>query len=280
MLKADKVSKIFSNFILNDISFEIPPGYICGLVGENGSGKTTLINIICGLYSPLSGSVTIDGSVLDADNVQARQKLGVVLNTDIFEDGMTLEGNGKRFGKYYDKYSHEKLLEYISEFGLEPGKKYSRNSKGEKLKFALAFALSYDPLLLVLDEPAANFDPEFREKFNRILREFTASGEKSVLLSTHIMSDAEQFSDYLLMLRNGKQILFGDIETIRSRYRMVSGNINVIKNMKDRVVSVEKSELGCKALVRGSGNISSFLEQWEPSVEELVCFFSSEGEVQ
>lgn len=280
MIKAENVTKRFSDFILSDISFEVPPGYICGLVGENGSGKTTLINIICGLYKASSGNIIIDGDVVNEENSQFRQKTGVVLNADIFEKGMTLEANGKRFGKYYEKYSHEKLLKYISEFGLDAGKKYSHNSKGEKLKFALAFALSHDPVFLVLDEPAANFDPEFREKFNRILREFTESGEKSVLLSTHIMSDAEQFSDYLLMLRNGKQILFGDIETIRNRYRMVSGNINVIKNMKDRVVSIEESELGCKALVRGSGNMSSFLEHWEPSVEELLCFFSREGNLK
>lgn len=280
MLKADRVTKIFDGFMLNDISFEIPPGYICGLVGENGSGKTTLINIICGLYNADDGRVMIDGSVMDADHTEAKQKTGTVLNTDIFEGSMSLESNGRRFGRYYEKYSHETLLKYISEFSLSPGKKYSRSSKGEKLKFALAFALSCNPLLLVLDEPAANFDPEFRTKFNTILREFTASGERSVLLSTHIMSDAEKFSDYLLMLKHGRQVLFGDIETIRSRYRMVSGNINVIRNMKDRVISVEQSELGCKALVKGSGNISSFLEQWEPSVDELVCFFSMEGKVK
>jgi len=280
MLKADRVTKIFDGFMLNDIFFEIPPGYICGLVGENGSGKTTLINIICGLYNADDGTVMIDGSVMDADHTEAKQKTGTVLNTDIFEGSMSLESNGRRFGRYYEKYSHETLLKYISEFSLSPGKKYSRSSKGEKLKFALAFALSCNPLLLVLDEPAANFDPEFRTKFNTILREFTASGERSVLLSTHIMSDAEKFSDYLLMLKHGRQVLFGDIETIRSRYRMVSGNINVIRNMKDIVISVEQTELGWKALVKGSGNISSFLEQWEPSVDELVCFFSMEGKVK
>ena len=277
MLKVNSVTKNFAAFRLDDISFEIPPGYICGLIGENGSGKTTLIRIICGLYEPTSGSVAIDGDITDEEHVSARQKTGVVLNTDIFDDFLTLEANGRRFGKYYQKYSREKLLEYISEFGLDPKNKYAENSKGEKLKFALAFALSYDPVLLVLDEPAANFDPEFREKFNRILREFTSTGERTVLLSTHIMSDAEQFSDYLLMLRKGKQVLFGDIETVRSRYRMVSGNINVIKNLKDRVISVEQGELGCRALVRGRENISEFLDQWEPSVEELMCFFSREG---
>lgn len=279
MLKAENITKIFKGFTLTNISFEIPPGYICGLVGENGSGKTTLINIISGLYRPDFGSISVDGEAVDDVHTEAKEKTGAVLNTDMYEDDMILEANGKRFGRYYKKYSHEKLLEYISEFRLDPRKKYAKISKGEKLKFALAFALSHDPQLLVLDEPAANFDPEFRESFNRILREFTASGEKSVLLSTHIMSDAEQFSDYLLMLRNGRQLLFGDIETVRSRFRMVSGNINVIKNMKDRVISTEQGELSCKALVRGCGNISGFLEQWEPSVEELLCFFSREGEM-
>ncbi len=96
---------------------------------------------------------------------------------------------------------------------MERRKKYKKLSKGEKLKFAFAFALAHHPKLLLLDEPGANFDQTFREEFHHILREFTADGTKSVILSTHITSDVDRFADYLLLLKKGRQ-------TVVWRYRV------------------------------------------------------------
>lgn len=276
MLKVDNVSKIRDGFCLDDISFEIPPGYICGLVGENGAGKTTLINMICGLYSHDTGNIRINGMDIHEMNNEVRNITGTVLSRDMFEAYLSLNENGKRFGRFFRNYDHSKLKEYMMRFELDPSKKYSGISKGEKLKFALAFALSYSPVLLILDEPAANFDPEFREEFNSVLRDFTSDGKRSVLLSTHIMQDAEKYSDYLLMLRKGKQLLFGDIETVRGKYRVAAGDERLLRMMRDRVVSVIKESSGYTALVKNYGSFDPSLKIWEPGIEELMCYFSSE----
>ena len=96
--------------------------------------------------------------------------------------------------------------------------------------------MAHKPRLLLLDEPGANFDIEFRKEFNSLLREFISDGTRSVVLSTHIISDVEKFADYILFLKNGEQVLFGDVETIREKYRMVSGEKYKIKLLKDRII--------------------------------------------
>ena len=101
---------------------------------------------------------------------------------------------------------------------MNPKKRFSNLSRGEKLKVQLAFALSYHPNLLILDEPTGNFDPEFRKKFIEILKEFVADGTRSVILSTHLMEELEQIGDYILYLENGQLRFFDDIETIRTEY--------------------------------------------------------------
>jgi ABC-2 type transport system ATP-binding protein len=159
----------------------------------------------------------------------------------------------------------------MADFRLDAGRKYGQLSKGEKLKFALAFALSHRPKLLLLDEPAANFDRDFREMFRDILRKYTENGENMVVLSSHMTSDIDRAADYLLYLETGSQVMYGDIEYIRGKYRMAAGEEYRIRLLKDRVVHLEKGEFGTKALVRNSGKpFDPMLKVWEPSIEELM----------
>lgn len=184
MLKLNNVSKKFPNFSLQDISFELPKGYIMGLIGENGAGKTTILNHILGLYQPNSGTITIDGMTYREQEKQIKNRLGYVLTDEIFGGELTLVENANMYGKYYEHYKQPIFHEYCRRFQLEETKKFKHLSKGEKLKFQFAFALSHQPKLLVLDEPTANFDPDFRKEFLQILTEFVSDGEKSVLLAT------------------------------------------------------------------------------------------------
>lgn len=270
MIHAANISKRFNGFQLKDISFDLPSGYIMGLIGENGAGKTTLLNILCGLYSYDSGEIRIEGQDYRTAEAAIRQELGVVLHEELFEAGEFLLKNAARFGRFYENYDESILREYMNRFSLED-KKYKQLSKGEKLKFALAFALAHKPKILLLDEPSANFDTDFRKEFHQVLREFTSSGENSVILSTHITSDVEQYADYILFLKKGKQLLYGDIESIRGSYRMVSGEAYKIKLLKERVIHMETGDFTCKALVQHKKMpYDAMLKTWEPSVEELM----------
>lgn len=272
MIDCNNVSKRFTSFSLKNITFNLPAGYICGLIGENGSGKTTLINILSGLYS-YDGEVRISGRDYCNHEYDIKQDIGVVVHGDIFEAKESLISNANYFGRFYKKYSKNLLENYLERFNLNDKKKYKELSKGEKLKFALAFALAHEPRLLLLDEPGANFDIEFRKEFNSLLREFIIDGTRSVILSTHIISDVETFADYILFLKNGEQVLFGDVETIREKYRMVSGEKYKIKLLKDRIIYLEEGRISCNALVKhDKQGYDRELKVWEPGIDELMYY--------
>lgn len=272
MIDCNNVSKRFTSFSLKNITFNLPAGYICGLIGENGSGKTTLINILSGLYS-YDGEVRISGRDYCNHEYDIKQDIGVVVHGDIFEAKESLISNANYFGRFYKKYSKNLLENYLERFNLNDKKKYKELSKGEKLKFALAFALAHEPRLLLLDEPGANFDIEFRKEFNSLLREFIVDGTRSVILSTHIISDVETFADYILFLKNGEQVLFGDVETIREKYRMVSGEKYKIKLLKDRIIYLEEGRISCNALVKhDKQGYDKELKVWEPGIDELMYY--------
>lgn len=278
MLKIENVSKRKQTFELNHISFELPGGYIMGLIGENGAGKTTLLRIIAGLYSVDEGRLIFGGQDYMETEADIRQEIGVVFHGDMFDSSVSLAGNARRYGSFYPAYDENVLKHYANLFQLNMKKRYRQLSKGEKLKFALAFALAHKPRLLLLDEPTANFDTEFRTGFFQVLREYTGNGENSVILSTHITSDIDKAADYLLYLREGRQILFGDIERIRDAYRMAAGEDYKLRLLKERVVHLEHGEYGSKALVRNSGSpFDPALRIWEPSIEELMYHMAKGG---
>ncbi len=271
MLKIENVSKKWSGFHLDKITFALPSGYIMGLIGENGAGKTTLINILSGLYAAEEGDIFLEEKTFAKEEAEIKQEIGVVIHGDIFERNESLLGNANHFGRFYHRYDVQLLRRYLERFALDEKRPYKKLSKGEQLKFALAFALSHQPKLLLLDEPTANFDRDFRQEFFKVLREYTASGENSVILSTHITSDIDMIADYLLFLKKGKQVMFGDIESIREEYRMVSGEAYKIKLLKNKVIHMEEGNFGCKALVHHCRITEDMeLKVWEPTVEELM----------
>lgn len=281
MLKLENVSKRIGGFELKNISAKLPDGYIMGMIGENGAGKTTLIHIISGLYSIDSGDMEFDGMRYPKQEELIKQDIGMVIHGDVFDMHETLLQNGRRYGRFYNHYDEKALLEYMLRFKLDRKKKYGHLSKGEKLKFSMAFALAHKPKYLLLDEPTANFDVDFRKEFLKLLREYTGNGKNSVVLSTHITSDIDIIADYLLFLKDGKQMLYGDIETIRNHYRMVAGEAYKIKLLKDRVLHMENGKFGCKALVRNSKKpFDSMLKIWEPTIEELMYYMAKEGDVK
>lgn len=150
MIKTENVSKRFGSFALQDIHFELPAGYICGLIGENGVGKTTLLNILAGLYE-YDGTISIQEKEYRTNQMELQQDIGFVFHEEWFDDWDSLIANSRHYGKYYKNYDKTLLKEYLKRFRLDGKKKYKKLSKGEKLKFALAFALAHHPKLLLLD---------------------------------------------------------------------------------------------------------------------------------
>lgn len=280
MLKLTNISKRLGTFHLEQISFELPPGYIMGLIGLNGAGKTTLLYLILGLYRPDEGSISIEGKTYETDRKEILETVGTVLAEDLFNGYDTLLHNAGQYGKYYKNYEESLLCQYLSRFALCPDKKFSELSKGEKLKFQLAFALAHHPKLLVLDEPTGNFDPEFRSEFFSILKEFIADGTNSVILATHLTEDLDRMADYIVYLEKGKLLLAEDIETLRQQYRLLVGETYKLKLLpKESIIYMEETAYGTRALIRHRNrNIyDRELAVTVPSIEEIMYFMTKRG---
>lgn len=281
LIELNEVNKCLGTFHLEDISFELPSGYIMGLIGPNGAGKTSLIHLLLGLYRPDAGQISIAGMNYETNEQTIHELTGAVLLDDLFDNALSLRQNGEKYGKFYENYQPEILENYLDRFCLDGNHRYRKLSKGEKLKFQLAFALSHEARLLILDEPAGNFDPAFREEFFKILKDFIADGKKSVILSTHITEDLERIADYICYLEAGKLLFQGDIETLHETYRLVTGEeykINLLR--KDNIIHMEKGEYGCRALVKYAHKYinDEGLIVTIPTIEELMYFMAKRGQ--
>ena len=210
---ADKVA-------VNDLSFSIAPGEIFGLIGPNGAGKTTTINMMMDIIKPDSGEVTILGEKLSE---ATKNKLGYlpeerglykkqrVLDTIIYL--ASLKGMDRRLAA-------EKANQLLEQTGMLPHarKKIDELSKGMSQIIQFIVTIIHDPQLLILDEPFAGLDPVNTESLKKMLLDLRNQG-KAIILSTHQMNQIEELCDRILMVNNGRAVLYGDLTEIKSRYK-------------------------------------------------------------
>jgi len=275
MVSMTKVSKRLGDFKLDNISMNLPQGYIMGMIGLNGAGKTTLLHLILHLYFPDQGEIRFDEKTYEENDVLIKNEIGYVLSEDLFAGELTLEENADLYGKYYVNYNKDLFREYCRQFSLSVDEKLKKFSKGEKLKFQFAFALSHNPKLLILDEPTANFDPDFRGQFLRLITKFVEDGEHSVLLATHLTKDLDQIADYILFLHKGKVLYQKDREELFDTYRLVSGETYQLKLLpKEKIVYQEDGSFGSRALVRHSrlNHYHRELEIRRLTIEEIMYY--------
>ncbi len=224
MLELSHVTTCGRNFTLKDISFQVPVGYITGLVGKNGAGKSTLMRLILDLIRRNSGSITLDG----IDNIRQgsafRDMVGFVSGSEEpFLMGKSALKNGEILGACYSNWQPERFLSYLKQFGIGATKakhKLSQLSQGQFIRFQLAFALAHKPRLLLLDEPTANLDPVFRMEFLQLLQEVIESEEVGILFATHITSDLDKIGDYIVVLDEGKIVTAKTKDELLEEYRV------------------------------------------------------------
>lgn len=208
-------------FKLEGISFTLEKGYIMGLLGLNGAGKSTLMNLLMGIFTPDKGSVAFHGKQVSEYKNKVLQKIACVSDKMEFLRYRSLDENVELFGILYDDFDRHRWEIYMESFGFEKEKweyLYDDLSTGEKRKFQLAFALSYEPELLLLDEPTANLDPHARVEWMELIQRQVAEEEISTIISTHLTSDLDEIADYILVLDKGKQLAFMDREEMVDQY--------------------------------------------------------------
>jgi len=193
---------------LADINLEIRRGEIFALLGPNGAGKTTLINIVCGIVTPSSGTVTVDGHDHIGAYRHARRKIGLVpqeLHTDAFESVLdTVSFSRELFGCKRNPPHIEKVLRDLSLWDKRKSS-ISELSGGMKRRVMIAKALSHEPSILFLDEPTAGVDVDLRRNMWEMVRALRDQGV-TVILTTHYIEEAEEMADRVGVITNGKLI--------------------------------------------------------------------------
>jgi len=206
---------------LAGVSLEAREGSVIGLVGRNGAGKSTLIRCLVGLHKPTGGSVQIFGQDPWSLDVQSKQRLGYLSENLVpFPWAKVAELIGT-CAPLYPKWDHGLAERLLRRFGIEPGERMQALSLGQQRAVGLLLALCPRPDVLVMDEPAANLDPVLRREFLQQVLDLVSEAGRTVLLSSHILSDVERIADRIAMLHDGELLLDRDTDDLKEGVRRV-----------------------------------------------------------
>jgi ABC-2 type transport system ATP-binding protein len=213
--------KSYSDFQLGPIDFNIPKGTMLGFVGANGSGKTTTIRGILGLTPMDQGRVEIAGKLVDYAKNDWKQDIGFSLLDQPFFQNLTVDENLAFYAKLYRRWDKDVTIRFKKKFRLEGSKKICTLSSGQKQQVAFLSAVSHRPSLLIMDEPTSNVDPVVRAEILEAIAQTMASGESSILMSSHIFKDLT-FADYITIVRDGSLIRSGPKDDFLENWRKIS----------------------------------------------------------
>lgn len=215
------LTKKYSHFTLDNISFSIPSGSIVGLIGENGAGKSTTINSILGLIKKDSGKITILGHDVDTLDYAVKEKIGVVFDGSNFSEELTPVKLSKVLRDIYSSWEQSCFNRLLDQLNIPATKKIKTFSKGMKMKLSIAVAFAHHPQLLILDEATSGLDPIVRDDILDMFLEFVQDEEHSILVSSHITSDLEKVADYIVFIHAGKIIFCEPKDELLERYGII-----------------------------------------------------------
>ena len=210
----NELSKVYDNSFsaLKKINLKVKQGEILAMLGPNGAGKTTLISIICGIVTPSSGTVTIDGFDIIKDYRETRSRIGMVpqeLNLESFETVFdTVSYSRGLYGKAPKPKHIEKILKDLSLWDKKD-QRLKQLSGGMKRRVLIAKALSHEPKILFLDEPTAGVDVELRRDMWMVVDELRKTGV-TIILTTHYIEEAEAIADRVAVINQGEIIVVED----------------------------------------------------------------------
>ncbi|HOA32180.1 MAG TPA: ABC transporter ATP-binding protein [Clostridia bacterium] len=265
--------KKYPGFKLDNVSFQLPKGYIMGLVGDNGAGKSTTMKLIMNSIKRDSGVV----KVLGCDNtsksfVKVKEEIGVVLDEALFPEVLNAKQVNNIMKRTYMNWEEDRFFGYMDRFSLPPDKVFKDYSRGMKMKLSISVALSHKSRLLVLDEPTSGLDPIVRDEILDILNEFTRDEENSIVISSHITGDLEKICDYVAFLHKGKFVLCEEKDTLLYKYGIVHATRSEFGVVpKNAIVSKRETPYGIDALVFREKTPKTVKIE-KPTIEDIFVF--------
>lgn len=295
MLKLENVSKYYDDFLaVDNLSFEVKPGEIFGLLGVNGAGKTTTFRMIIGLIDASKGSITLDGKKIGYD---VTNNIGFLTEERSLLTKLTVKEQCLFYGRLKGM-TNEQILEkldiLLEKFDIKEykDKKIKELSKGNQQKIQFITAIINDPKLLILDEPFSGLDPINVELFKEVILDMSKNGSM-IIFSSHRMEHVELFCKKLAIMVKGKTVISGYLSDIKKQYRKknifvkgdidikeiekISGVVSVITKGDSYEIKIESSDIVKDVFDKISKckNITKFVVE-EPSLNEI--FISKVGE--
>jgi ABC-2 type transport system ATP-binding protein len=207
---------------LQDCSFELPTGRVCALVGPNGAGKTTLLHCAVGLLTPTGGQIRVLDQPPDQDP-ELLARVGFVAQDTPLYGSFTVAEMLEVGAKCNPRWDGGQARARLARLQIPLDRKTQNLSGGQRAQVALAIALSKRPEVLLLDEPLASLDPLARREFLQTLMDAVATDGTTVVLSSHLVTDLERICDHLLLLREGRIRIGGEIDALLREHRVLIG---------------------------------------------------------
>ncbi len=224
MVNVQGLSKSFgTNKAVDEVSFEIKKGEVFGLLGENGAGKTTTLRMLATMLKPDSGTAVINGIDIIKDPQAVRFQIGILFGGETgLYDRLTVYENIAYFAELNDMdrgYTKTRIAEIAKTFGMEEfmNKRAGKLSKGMKQKAAFGRAIVHDPQIMFFDEPTSGLDVSAARNVHDFIMDCKKQG-KTILFSSHTMSEVEKLCDRIGIIHKGKLIDTGTVDELKAKY--------------------------------------------------------------
>ncbi|MEW5206686.1 ABC transporter ATP-binding protein [Bacillus thuringiensis] len=277
VLEVKNLNKAYENFSLKDVTFSLNQDCITGFIGTNGSGKTTTIKAILGLVLKDSGKISFLQKDIDKHERKSKNKIGVVLDEGYFYDELTLKEMKNVIAPSYTEWDEQVFLKYIKRFNLNLGQKISTLSKGMRMKFAVALALSHHADLLIMDEPTSGLDPLVRSELIDILLDFMKEPGKSVFFSTHITSDLDKIADMIILIDDGQILIDEEKDALVETHALVKGDNQLINNQTEKLfLNLSQTKYGFEGITHKIDDVCRLMPgvlMERPTIEDIMLSY-------
>ena len=281
VIEVKNLHKQYNDFELKDISFTIPEGSIVGLIGENGAGKTTTIKSILNIIHA-EGEVNIFGKDHKTYEKEIKKDIGVVIDDSFLSEYLNAKNINRIMKDFYEDWNEEKYFGYLKTFVLPTNKMVKDFSSGMKMKLKIATAISHNPKLLILDEPTSGLDPVVRNEILDIFRKFIEEDEKrAILISTHITTDLEHISDYIIFINKGNLVFKMPTQDLLEEYGIVKcSESDFHRIQKEDYIAYKKEKYQYEVLTENKEkfkNKYSITTIDKPTIEDIMLFYIKGG---
>lgn len=280
VLEINNITKDYKKFKIDNISFNLPKGYIMGFIGANGAGKTTTIKLILNMIKRDSGEIKVFGLDNIREEERIKEQIGVVFDECYYLEDWTLNDVEKAVSMFYKNWNSSIYEKYLKEFNLARDKKVKDLSRGIRMKLMIAVAFSHEAKLLILDEPTSGLDPVARDEFLDVLRDYIEDEEKSVIFSSHITSDIEKIADYITYINNGKIIFTGEKDEFLEKYCIIKGGKeDITESQKKEIIGLRMHSTGFEGLIelKKAVGFSSKVIIEKASLDEIMIYMNKEA---